>query len=181
MVVEGGREPLMKFTVRQVFLVFVVFALVLGLLRGVQWIYMRSAIRSPLLHAMQSVTGVKKVEVSPQGAVTVFASRRANLMNVYQGIEAQSRLVTGHVPTAITIVSHPSPAMLQSLNTLRLIIAQGEATGQYVAMNASIQQVAKHDHFAATVQISSRHIFVTLRAPQYWEDIVMPLRLGGQG
>jgi hypothetical protein len=170
-----------KFTAKQVFVIIAVFLAVFGVLRVSQWVYLRSAVRSPLLRSMQHISGVSSAQVSANGAVTVRITGRANLMTTYQAIESQSQQVVGHDPSSIAVVDHPSAAMTRSVNSLRLIIAQGEATGQYVPMNGSIQKLARQAHMTAVVQLGGHHIFVTLRSPGYWLDEVMPLRLGGGG
>lgn len=171
----------MKFTVKQVFLVFAVFAAMLGLLMGAQWVYLSSAVRSPLLHSLQNVPGVRTVQVSSHGAVTVDLAEHSNLMAAYQAVAAKAQQVTGRAPSSIAVLSHPSSDMVSLVDPLRLIIAQGEATGQYVAMNSAIQKLAGQHHLTSAVQLGNHHIFVTLDAPGYWLDIVMPLRLGGAG
>ncbi|PSR29762.1 hypothetical protein SAMN00768000_3222 [Sulfobacillus thermosulfidooxidans DSM 9293] len=172
---------MMKFSVKQVFMIFAVFIAVFAVLRGVQWIYLRSAIRSPLMQSISRINGVRQVQVSPQGTVTVSLSKDANLMTTYEAIDNTSTQITGHNPRQIIIRDHASPTMNAMVNTLRLIIAQGEATGQYVAMNKSIQTLAKDHHMTATVELGNHHIFVSLQSQNHWLDQVMPLRLGGGG
>lgn len=148
---------MMKFSVKQVFMIFAVFIAVFAVLRGVQWIYLRSAIRSPLMQSISRINGVRQVQVSPQGTVTVSLSKDANLMTTYEAIDNTSTQITGHNPRQIIIRDHASPTMNAMVNTLRLIIAQGEATGQYVAMNkrhSNISERSSHDGYGRVRQSS---------------------------
>ncbi len=172
---------MMKFSVRQVFIVFAVFVVALGILRGAQWVYVRSAVRSPLKQAIIRLHRVSQVVVNPHESVTVTLTKNANLMSSYEAIQNASKNVTGHVLTKLVIHNHANAAMNGLVNSLRLIVAQGEATGHYVSMNAAIQRLAQDHHMQATVQLSNHHIFVALKSQNHWLDEVMPLKLGGPG
>ena len=172
---------MMKFSVKQVFVVFAMFAVVLGILRGAQWVYLRSVVRSPLKETIDHIHGVSQVAVTPQGGVTVTLTKNANLMSSYEAIESAGKSVLGHSLTNLVIDSRTNAAMNTVVNSLRLIVAQGEATGQYVSMNTAIHHLAAKHHLAATVQLSNHHIFVSLQSHDHWLDEVMPLKLGGAG
>ncbi|HBQ94329.1 MAG: hypothetical protein M1493_05925 [Firmicutes bacterium] len=172
---------MMKFSVRKIFIVFGVFVVVLGILRGAQWVYLHSVVRSPLRQSISRIHGVSRVSINPQGEISVILTKDANLMGTYEAIETATKSVMGHAPANLAIHNHPNASMNSMVNALRLIVAQGEATGQYVAMNKAIQHLAGDHHMTATVQLSNHHIFVSLQSKSHWLDEVMPLKLGGAG
>lgn len=169
----------MKFSMRQIFMIFAVFIVVFGILRGAQWIYVRSAVRSPLKQSISRIRGVSRVQVASHNIVTVTLDKNANLMTAYDAIDSASKEVTGRTQQNLIIRDHANASMDRMVNSLQLIIAQGAATGQYVAMNQAIQSLAKSHHMTAVVELGDRHIFVTLRSKNHWLDQVMPLRMGG--
>lgn len=166
---------MMKVTVKQVLSVLVGFVVSLGILRGAQAIYTSSIIRTPLVRTIEGVAGVHQVTMGPKDAIALELDPAANLMTSYQTVSRDATASLGHAPSQISVVNHATGQMTQVANQLRFVLAQGIATGQYVAMNASIQRMATAAHLNANVQLGASHIYVTLTSPhgRYHAYLVM--------
>jgi len=169
----------MKFSIREFAVMLLAAAVTVAVLWGGQRLYQNSAIRSPLIRSVDTVPGVQSAEVTALGGLNVRFRPAANLMATYQAVEAKAQLSLGHTPSVT--VQNESNRLLQGLaNQVRLMVAQGEATGQYVDMSRQISNLAERSGVKATISIGNYNIFVSLRSGQrYYVDAVMPLDLGG--
>lgn len=177
---------MMKVTVKQIISVLVGFAVSLAVLRGAQTVYTSSIIRTPLVRTIEKVPGVQRVIMGPKEAIVLALTPTANLMASYQTAMADATASLGQPPRQITVVNHATAQMTAVTNQLRFVVAQGIATGQYVAMNDSIQQMAKKAHFTANVQLGARHVYITLASQHghFHTYLVMPsasTAIGGGG
>ncbi len=168
---------MMKVTVKQVFSVLIGFVASFAILRGAQAIYTSSIIRTPLVRTIEKVPGVHHVTIGPKDAISVALVPTANLMISYRSVLTDATTSLGRAPGHITLVNHATNAMTAVANQLHFVVAQGIATGQYVAMNESIQRMASHAHLAAHVQLGTNHVYVTLASPHghYRTYLVMSL------
>lgn len=170
----------MRVSVKQVFIVFITVLLTLGILRGAQALYMTSAVRTPLIKTVDRVPGVEGVHISSSGIVNVQMKSTADLMAVYQAVNAESTAVLGHPPKAILFRNNPSPKLMSLTNQIRFIVAQGEATGQFVAMKNTIDQLCQRNGVTDDVEMGSANLFVTLKSQhQHVMYLITPLHLGG--
>ncbi|AEJ39841.1 hypothetical protein TPY_1660 [Sulfobacillus acidophilus TPY] len=169
----------MKLSVKQLIVVFVTMLATFALLRGAQWVYLTTAVKSPLVQTMGSIPGVERVSLTPNGEVTVVLNPSADLMTVYRQVEVVATQTLGHTPTGISMVNHANPALVQLANNVRFEVAQGEATGQYVAMKNQIQAMAAQSHSQATVELGNTHLYITLRQGSHVLYDVIPIVLGG--
>ncbi len=170
----------MKFSIREFLLTVVVAALTVALLWGGQRLYQNSAVRSPLVRSVETVPGVQSATLTPLGALNVLFRPSANLMSTYQAVESRAQASLGHIPN-LGVVSRGNPGLRVLANQVRLIVAQGEATGQYVAMNRQILQAARVRGVQASVSLGNYNVFVSLRIASHYVDEVIPLGLGGGG
>ncbi len=167
---------MMKVTVKQVMSVFIGFVVSLAVLRGAQTLYTSSVIRTPLVRTIEHVPGVQRVTMGPKNAIAIDLTPTANLMTSYQTVTADATRSLGQAPRQITLVNHATGAMIAVTNQLRFVVAQGIATGQYVAMNDSIQQMAARAHLTANVELGTNHVYVTLSSSKghYHTYLVLP-------
>lgn len=153
---------MMKVTVKQVLSVLVGFVVSLGILRGAETIYTSSIIRTPLMRTIEGVPGVRHATIGPKDAIGLDLTPTANLMTSYQTVSRDATVSLGQAPSLITVANHATGQMTQVADQLRFVVAQGIATGQYVAMNDTVQRMATRARLRANVQLGASHIYVTL-------------------
>lgn len=153
---------MMKVTVKQILSVLVGFVVSLGILRGAQIIYTSSIIQTPLVRTIDGVPGVRRATIGPKDAIAVELTPTANLMTSYQTVSRDAAASLGRAPSQINVINHATGQMMQVSDQLRFVVAQGIATGQYVAMNDTVQRIATAAHLNANVQLGASHIYVTL-------------------
>lgn len=168
----------MKVSVKQVFLALIAMVLTLGVLRGAQWMYTASAIKSPLVRTIGEIHGVRHVTVNPNGNVFVSIRSGGNLMTVYQSVSAKATDVLGHAPSGIELNNSPTPALTSLANQSRFVVAQGEATGQYVTMKNALAKLAQQHRATAVVEMGSTHLYITLKSGHHVLYQVIPLNGG---
>ncbi len=144
-----------------------------------QQIYRTSAVRNPLVQAVERVAGVRRawVPAGATGTLTVQLRPAADVMATYQAVERAAQQRLGYA-AKVVVVGQPNRWLNALENRVRLIIAQGEATGQYVAMNQQVSGVARADGARATVEIGNYHLFVSLHQGPHYLDAVIPITLG---
>ncbi len=147
-----------------------------------QQIYRTSAVRHPLVRAVEQVAGVRKawMRAGASGTLTVQFRPTADVMATYQAVGRAAQRSLGH-SAKVTVVGEPNSWLNALENRVRLIIAQGEATGQYVAMSRQVSELAQARGARATVEVGNYHLFVSLRKGQHYLDAVIPITLGEGG
>lgn len=169
----------MKLSVREFFVMLVVAVGTIAILWGGQRIYQNSAVRSPLLRSVEGVRGVQIAKLTRQGTLNVRLKRSANLMATYQAIEARAKESLPRAPQLVII--NAGDGQLNALaNRVRLMVAQGEATGQYVAMSQQIRHFASAQGVRSSIALGNYNVFVSLHAGSHYVDQVIPLNLGGK-
>lgn len=169
----------MKLSVREFFVMLIVAVGTIAILWGGQRIYQNSAVRSPLLRSVEAVRGVQMAKLRPQGTLNVRLKQSANLMTTYQAIEARAQASLPKAPQLVIINAGDGP--LNALaNRVKLMVAQGEATGQYVAMSQQIGRFARAQGVHASIALGNYNVFVSLQAGSHYVDQVIPLSLGGK-
>lgn len=166
---------MMKVTIKHALVAVIVFCVTLGLLKGVQTIYMRSVVRTPLIRAMENVPGIKTASMIGNDTVRLVLKPQANLMSSYQAVVSDAESSLGQAPLTVTIADHSNTIMTNVANQVQFMVAQGIATGQYVTMEHSIVGLASKSGLNAVVQIDSTHVYVTLTSDHgrfYWYHVV---------
>jgi hypothetical protein len=166
---------MMKVTFKHALIAVIVFCVTLGFLKGVQAIYMRSVVRTPLIRAIENVPGIKAASMVGNDAVRLVLRPQANLMSSYQAVVSDAESSLGQAPLTVTIAEHSNSIMTSVANQVQFIVAQGIATGQYVTMEHSIVGLASKSGLNAVVQINSTHVYVTLTSDHgkfYWYHVV---------
>ena len=168
----------MKVSVKQIFIAFVSMVCTLGVLWGGQWLYVTTAVQSPLARSVGQIAGVQRVSVQ-NSQVIVQMKPQANLMTVYRAVLRQVGSTPGRTPAGITVQSHADATLNSLAGRVQFIVAQGEATGQYVAMRSNIDRLAARNHSSATVQLGSTRLYMTFRHQGFVLYDVAPLTMGG--
>ncbi len=168
----------MQVSVKQVFTAIIVMICTLGVLFGGQRLYQRTVVQSPLVASLGTIAGVRNAHLK-QGTVTVQMEPRADLMNVYRAVYRAADEKLGHAPAAINIENHSSAALNQVAQSAAFMVAQGEATGQYVAMQSNIQKLAAHHGTFAHVELGNHHLYLTFRQGGRVLYQVVPVQIGG--
>jgi hypothetical protein len=166
---------MMKVTFKHALVAVIVFCVTLGLLKGVEIIYMRSVVRTPLIRAMETVPGIKTASMMGNDAVRLVLKPQANLMSSYQAVVSDAESSLGQAPLTVTIAEHPNTIMTNVANQAQFMVAQGIATGQYVTMEHSIVGLASKSGLNAVVQIDATHVYLTLTSDHgtfYWYHVV---------
>lgn len=171
----------MKWSVKQVMVMVASFLCTVALLKAGQWVYTNSAIRTPLVQTIQSVSGVSRAQMRADNTLVIWIKSNADLMTTYHGVQAKASAALGKAPQNIVIMGNPTPAMTRMSQTLRFVIAQGESTGQYVAMNQSIKQDAQRANMSASAELGNYSIYLTLRQGNHRLYQVVPITLEGGG
>ena len=152
-----------------------------GLLLGAQSLYNASAVARPLAAAIRAVPGVSRVQVDgPGGApvLKIWLTSRAPLATTYERVSATAAARLGQ-PPAIQLQSNPDAAEVKAANFIQFIVAQGQATGRYVAMDRAVMTTARQSHLAATFVLRQNTMYLTLSdgSGSRWLQIA-PLRKG---
>jgi hypothetical protein len=168
----------MKFSFKQVFITMLSMIMTLGVLFAGQHVYRSAMVESPLVSNLGSIAGVRQARVQGQ-SVIVSMRPSANLMNVYQTVVLKATSILGHAPQNVVIQSHPDPTLDQIANNVAFVVAQGEATGQYVAMKNTIAAMARGDHTAVSMQMDAHHVYLTFRRHGAVLYDVVPIAIGG--
>lgn len=169
----------MKVSAKQIFVGILTLLVTLGGLRAVEWVYVNSAVRTPLIQSAEKIPGVTHVVVGKTGSIYVHMKPNGNLMSVYEKVSQAARTTFGKNHIKVTFAQNPSSSQSQVASKMRFIIAQGEATGHYVAMDQSIQSLAKSEHVGAQVQMGLSHVYITLSAGMHRDYTVIPVTIGG--
>ncbi|MBX5466725.1 MAG: hypothetical protein K6U14_04410 [Firmicutes bacterium] len=170
----------MKLSVKQIVVMALTFLLTVGILRLGQWLYTQSAIDAPLLQAVRAVPGVQSATWLNPDTLTIALSPSADLMATYEAVKLRASAL-GMTVTPVVAPGRPDAVLRQLDNQIHFAVAQGEATGQYVAMDQAILAMARARGVTASVELGQSHLFITLRrgAAYYFE--VLPVALGGGG
>lgn len=169
----------MKVSAKQLLFVFVAFIVTFGILRGIEWLYVTSALRTPLIQSVERLPGVIGVQLLPSDTVMVRMKPQADLMTVYQTVDAEVTAVYGRAPASIAFVDNPDATLNQLAGQIRFVVAQGEATGQYVAMETQIAKLAADHHVVAHTELGYSNLFLTLKSAHHVLYQIIPLNLGG--
>lgn len=169
----------MKFSARQVFVTLFSMLLTLGALWAGHRLYQQTTVTSPLVDTFSHVSGVKRATVHSD-TVTVQLNPNANLMAVYRSINNHATTVLGHVPTSIDLVNNTDGSLNGLASNMAFVIAQGQATGQFVTMQTHLLAMAKQAGVTANVQMGSHHLYLTLRQESHVLYQVIPVNPGGE-
>ncbi|MDA8193184.1 MAG: hypothetical protein M0Z53_04175 [Thermaerobacter sp.] len=171
----------MRVTVKQALISGIAAATTLAALLSADWVYRTSVVRMPLQQAVARIPGVQRAMMPSAGRLSVQIRPSADLMAVSQAVNATAARVLGHAPPALLIEDHPSAQLTALAGQLRFVVAQGEATGQYVAMRRTILREATQAGAQAVVEMGNAHLYLTLhRGPNVLYQI-LPLPTGGTG
>lgn len=168
----------MKVSAKQIFTAFIAMICTLGVLWGGQRLYQKTVVQSPLIASLGTIRGVSQAHIK-NGVVTVRMKPGADLMTVYRTVSAAADQALGHAPASIHVVSHPDAALNRTAQDSAFVVAQGEATGQFVTMKSNILQLAHTHHVNATVELGTHHLFVTFSHQGAVLYQVVPVSIGG--
>jgi hypothetical protein len=169
-----------RISAKQVIMALTSMILTLGVLWAAQRIYHTSVVDNPLVSQLGAIAGVRHADVH-QGAVVVTVNRQVDLMSVYQNVATNANTALGHAPARIVIKNNPNPALTALSRNVEFVVAQGEATGQYVAMKKAIENLASQHHAGVSVEMDSHHVYLTFTQHQYVVYDVIPITIGGSG
>lgn len=169
----------MKFSARQVLVVFASFALTLGALFAGSVVYRAAMVKTPLIQYLGQVAGVRSASLSGS-TVAVTVKPGANLMTVYQDVTQRATAALGHPPTQVVVRSRPDATLSRLNGNLMFTVAEGESTGQFVAMKNAIETQAHRAGVAAAVQMDTSHVYVTLTQHRHVLYDVIPVKIGGE-
>lgn len=159
---EPGRregDVAVRVSVKQIFVVMASFLLTLAALWVAERLYVASQVRTPFLAAVRRIPGVAAAGLDGH-VLWLQLKPDANLESVYEAAEARAG---GQNLAAVRIESRSSAALASVDRELSFVVAQGIATGQYVAMRQQILQDAARAHVGANVSMDRGDIFLTLR------------------
>lgn len=168
----------MQVSVKQVFTALIVMICTLGVLFGGQRLYQTTVVQSPLVASLGTIAGVRTAHLK-QGRVTVQMGPGADLMKVYRAVYRAADEKLGHAPVAINVENHSSTALNQVAQSAAFMVAQGEATGEYVAMQTNIQKLAARHGMSARVELGTHHLYLTFRQRGRVLYQVIPVVIGG--
>lgn len=168
----------MKFSVRQVFVAFTSLVLTLGVLFVGERIYHTAVVQTPLIAHVGAVKGVDHVAINGS-TVTIHVIPGSNLMAVYQNVVKRATTTLGHSPHQVIVVGHSDSRLSQLANNVAFMVAQGEATGDFVAMKNSIQSAATKVGVSVAEQMDNYHLYLTFQTDHHVLYDVLPITIGG--
>lgn len=171
----------MRITFKQIVTSFLALVATWGLLWLGQQVYQRDAVRTPLGLAVARVPGVARAVVTGTGGdetVAIWLKPGASLSVVYPAVQATVARMTGRT-LAVEIRDDRTPAEAALYNSLRFVVAQGEATGQYVAMVDQVDRLAARAGDRAELVLGDNALYLTLTdARRHRLLAVLPLNWG---
>lgn len=168
----------MKFSARQIITAAVSLFVTLGLLLLGQRLYHTTVVESPLMSNLGNVVGVRQARLK-SGDLVVRLKPGSDLMAVYQNVVSQASSTLGHDPAKVEVVSNPDETLRQLQASVPFVIAQGEATGHFVAMKNSIISMAQAHNATVQVELGTHHLFLTFHHHQRVLYDVVPITIGG--
>lgn len=173
---KGGAW--VRISAKQVMMALTSMVLTLGVLFAAQRIYHTSVVDNPLVSQLGSVAGVRRADVH-QGTVIVTVRRHIDLMSVYQNVTSNAKTALGRAPAQVIVKGSPNSTLQALARDAEFVVAQGEATGHYVAMKQSLQSLGRRHHASAVVEMDSRHVYLTFtQGPHVLYDVI-PIVMGG--
>ncbi|NMP20811.1 hypothetical protein [Sulfobacillus harzensis] len=168
----------MQVSAKQFFTALITMICTLGVLFGAQRLYQKTIVQSPLVATLGSIGGVRSAQMK-NGTVTVKVKPGADLMSVYRAVYEAADARLGHPPTAIVFASHANSRLNAVSESASFMVAQGEATGQYIAMESNIQKLAASHGATARVELGTHHLYLTFRQGSSVLYQVVPVTIGG--
>jgi hypothetical protein len=150
-----------RISVKQAIAALIGAAITVGLSwLGVAW-YHRAVVQTPLARAVAHIKGVRRVNLSGAGGLTIWIEPTANIADVYPVVEAAARQAAGSA-VPIQVGDHPTAGETALMNRLQFILATGQATGQYVTMERRVAAAARAAHENVSLALSATRLFVTI-------------------
>jgi hypothetical protein len=135
----------------------------LAALFGLQRWMFQTQTTAPLQAELERMPGVRKVALdfaqSP-GTVHVTLGRVSDLQTTYESLAARvAHLAPG---AAVDVVGSSDPKLSSAAQDLSFPIAQGLATGQFVAMRAGVLTAARRVGVEARIYIDQQDVYLAL-------------------
>ena len=153
----------MRFQARRIAAAAVALVATLAVLFGLQrWLF-QTQTSTPLEQQLKHVAGVRRVTLdfarSP-GTVHVTLSRVSDIETTYTALAAR---VAALAPGAAIVVAGTSDGRIAAAaQDLSFPIAQGLATGQFVAMRQNVLDDARRDRVTARIYIDQQNVYLAL-------------------
>lgn len=153
----------MRFQVRRIAAGAVALLVTLAALFGLQRWMFQTQTTAPLQSELERMPGVRKVSLdfaqSP-GTVHVTLGRVNDIQTTYESLTTRvDRLVPG---ATVDVVGLSDPRLSAAAQDLSFPIAQGLATGRFVAMRAGVLSAAQHDGVQARIYIDQQNVYLAL-------------------
>ena len=153
----------MRFQVRRIAAAAVALVATLAVLLGMQrWLF-QTQTSTPLQRQLEHVTGVREVTLdfarSP-GVVHVTLARVSDIETTYAALAA--RVETLAPGAAVEVAGTSDGRIAAAAQDLSFPIAQGLATGQFVAMRRNVLADSGRDHVTARIYIDQRNVYLAL-------------------
>jgi hypothetical protein len=136
-----------------------------GILAAGAAVARQATVTSPVARAMRlgAVVGYRLVTAAPAPAVAVRLRAGVDLEAVCERLDGRLTGIFGVAPTLLA--SGPGQAVLEPLvESIGVPVAQGIATGQFVAMSKTIERLAGGARDRARIEVDARAVYVTLRS-----------------
>ena len=168
----------MRISVKQVFTAVIAMVISLAALFLGQRVYQSTVVSTPLIANLGSLKGVNEARLV-HGTVVVSLKPGSDLMTVYQNLVSRARAQTGRAPAGIVVKSRPDAVLKRLQASVPFVIAQGQATGQFIAMKANIEHLAKSRGATVRVEMDSHRLYLTFsHQGRVFYDVV-PITIGG--
>lgn len=168
----------MRVSLKQVFTAVVAMICTLGVLWGGQRLYQRTVVQTPLMASVGTISGVTHAALSG-GTLTITLKPNADLMTVYRSAYQAADQTLGHAPSRIVVANASDSTLNRVAQSAAFIVAQGEATGQFVALESNIHHLAGQNQVQADVELGAHHLYLTFRQHHHVLYQVVPVAIGG--
>lgn len=165
----------MRFQVRRIAAAAAALLVTLAVLFGAQrWLF-QTQTSTPLQQALQKTAGVQRVSLdfaqSP-GTVEVTLGRVADLETTYQALSRRVQALASGA--TIVVRGSPDGRLDAAAQDLSFSIAQGLATGQFVAMRQDVLAGARRDGVEARIYIDQQNVYLALYDPAHVAYYIYP-------
>ncbi len=153
----------MRFQVRRIAAAAVALVATLAVLFGMQrWLF-QTQTSVPLQQQLERVPGVRKVTLdfsTSPGVVHVTLGRVSDIETTYADLATHVQALASGA--SMDVAGTPDRLIAAAAQDLSFSIAQGLATGQFVAMRSQVLSEAKRDHVVARIYINQQNVYLAL-------------------
>ncbi len=161
--------------------VVVICLVTLGLLLGVQYVYIHFIYENPLVEQLNNINGVNNstfVKGDNKERIIIEMDNVDNLMETYQDISRVAEQLKQ--PHEIVLKDKPNAKLNKTWYEGQVVVYEGIKTGHFVIMRERMEEIASSQKLTAKVFIGGSIVYVELSDADNYIYRVIDFKLGGE-